>query len=68
MTDVLHVLLGCDWGTKVLLPGVRRPCPQRARQRYTIFGPGDEIHDLKLCDEHAAVVEAETDPWEEPLR
>lgn len=54
-------LIGCDWGTKVSLPWDREVCARQARRRMVLHRPGGEFH-LKVCDEHAAIIDEQTDP------
>lgn len=55
-------LISCDWGTKVKLPDDREVCTREARRYMAIHGHADEVHVLQVCDEHAAIIERETDP------
>lgn len=62
--DQGHALIGCDWGRKVSLPDDREVCTSQARRRLILHGPAGEEYDLKACDQHADVLERETDPHE----
>lgn len=60
-----HALLGCGWGTVIALPDDREICIRQARQIVVLYGPGGAVCDVKLCLEHAAMVERETDPHDQ---
>lgn len=57
-----HALLGCEWGTAIALPDDQDVCIRQARRIVVIHGTGNAVRDMKLCLEHAATVERETEP------
>lgn len=58
-----RAMLGCDWGTKLGVLEDFQVCPRQARARFVLHSADGE-RDIKVCAEHAAVVERMTDPHE----
>lgn len=54
-------MFGCDWGRKVSVPGNTTPCLRPAEERIVVHNGAWQI-ELRLCDEHGALVKAETEP------
>lgn len=69
LAGALSSLLGCDWGRRIALPGDQDPCGEQAVQRVVLHGhPDDGDFDVKLCQPHADIVIAETDPHRTEVR
>ncbi len=65
MKSLVQQLLGCEWGTRIALPGNKTPCVLRATGRIQIHNhPQDGTFLVQLCDSHMALVMRETDPCE----
>lgn len=56
-----HALLGCDWGRKIALPGNTTPCTRAAEERIVLHNGGRQVV-VQMCDEHGALIKAETEP------
>ncbi len=64
---LLRSLLGCDFGTKVKVPGVDdKPCQHKAEHRVQLYDNGQPLEPMKLCPGHFALVETQTTPRAKP--
>ena len=62
---ILRSLLGCDFGTKVCVPGVDdKPCTLQATQTVLLWDNGVPSAPMKFCAGHFAFMETQTTPRE----
>lgn len=62
--DLMHHLIGCDWGYTISTSDDDAPCLQRAARRFVLHD-GDQEYEVQLCAEHGVRFEVETDPHKE---
>jgi hypothetical protein len=62
--EMSHALIGCDWGRAIMLPDNRHPCAKRATRRIALYQDGQIHAVVKVCDEHAELVDEQTNPRE----
>lgn len=59
----IHNLLGCDFGTKVSVPGVDdKKCMQKATVRIVLYDNGQPLPEMKFCEGHFEFVKTQSDP------
>lgn len=62
---LLHALVGCDFGTKVSVPGVDdRRCTHRAERYVRLYQDGVPLEPMKFCTGHLAFIDTQTTPRE----
>jgi hypothetical protein len=62
---LLRSLIGCDFGTKVTVPGVDdAPCQHQAEHVVQLYDNGQPLAPMKFCAGHLAFMETQTTPRE----
>lgn len=62
---LIRTLIGCDFGTKVTVPGVNdRPCTHRAERYVQLYDNGQPLAPMKFCTGHLAFIDTQTTPRE----
>lgn len=62
---MVQQLLGCEWGRSLGYDIDTTRCEDRATSIVALHAPGQaEYVEVKLCDEHRAVVDCESDAHE----
>lgn len=60
---IVHELLGCDFGTKVSVPGVDdKKCMNKATGRIVLYDNGTPLPMMQFCDGHMALINTQSDP------
>lgn len=64
---LVQALLGCDFGTKVSVPGVDdKPCSHKAERYVQLYDNGRPLAPMKFCAGHMAFLDTQTTPHPEP--
>jgi hypothetical protein len=60
--NILHQLLGCEWGRSLGTEDDREPCQEQAERITVLHLPVDREVEFKLCTRHTARILEETTP------
>jgi hypothetical protein len=61
LEDIIHSLLGCEWGRGVTTPDDTEPCMDRAGSIVVLHYEGRE-RAMKVCPKHRSRICEETTP------
>lgn len=67
MLPQVHDLLGCDFGTKISVPGVDdKKCLQQAERYVVLYQNGKPLPQLKFCAGHLKFIETQSTERQPP--